>query len=93
MRNKSETKKHNVKLIILYLKYRNSYNAGFQKYQYFKSLMRYITDINDNTFIRRLFDELMLAGHMERKLVVGSVRYRFNPYHRTDEIPISINFN
>ena len=55
--------------------------------------MRYVTDINDNTFIRRLFDELMLAGLMERKLVVGSVRYRFNPYHRTDEMPISINFN
>ena len=84
MRNKSETKKQNVKLIILYLKYRNSYNAGFQKYQYFKSLMRYITDINDNTFIRRLFDEMML--------IIGSVRYRFNPYHKTEAVPHDINF-
>tara|TARA_R110002012_G_scaffold197617_3_gene366226 strand:+ start:98 stop:379 length:282 start_codon:yes stop_codon:yes gene_type:complete len=92
MRNKSETKKQNVKLIILYLKYRNSYNAGFQKYQYFKSLMRYITDINDNTFIRRLFDEMMLNGVMERKLIIGSVRYRFNPYHKTDPVPYNINF-
>ena len=92
MRNKSETKKQNVKLIILYLKYRNSYNAGFQKYQYFKSLMRYITDINDNTFIRRLFDEMMLNGVMERKLIIGSVRYRFNPYHKTEAVPHDINF-
>ena len=92
MRNKSETKKQNVKLIILYLKYRNSYNAGFQKYQYFKSLMRYITDINDNTFIRRLFDEMMLNGVLERKLIIGSVRYRFNPYHKTEAVPHDINF-
>ena len=92
MRNKSETKKQNVKLIILYLKYRNSYNVGFQKYQYFKSLMRYVTDINDNTFIRRLFDELMLSDVMEKKLIIGSVRYRFNPYHKTEPVPHHINF-
>ena len=54
--------------------------------------MRYITDINDNTFIRRLFDEMMLNGVLERKLIIGSVRYRFNPYHKTEAVPHDINF-
>ena len=93
MRSKCNMKQKYVDLSILYLKYRNSYNTGFQKYQHFKSLIRYITDIEHNVLIRRLFDELLLTNLMEKKKVHGSVRYRFNPYHKTDPIPIILNFD
>ena len=93
MRTKCNMKQKYVDLSILYLKYRNSYNTGFQKYQYYKSLIRYITDIEHNVLIRRLFDELLLTNLMEKKYIHGSVRYRFNPYHKTDEIPIILNFD
>ncbi len=85
MRNKSQYKKNIVNLCILYLKYRNSYNLGFQKYSYFKNLMKYITNVNNNLFIRRVFDELNKMLLFDRKLVLGSVRYRFNPHKKIED--------
>ena len=41
MRSKCHMKQKYVDLSILYLKYRNSYCTGFQKYQYYKSMIRY----------------------------------------------------
>tara|TARA_R110000823_G_scaffold15050_3_gene49240 strand:+ start:40 stop:303 length:264 start_codon:yes stop_codon:yes gene_type:complete len=82
-----------VDLSILYLKYRNSYNTGFQKYQYYKSMIRYVTDIEHNVLIRRIFDELLLTNLMEKKYVHDSVRYRFNPYHKKEKQRIFLNFD
>ena len=94
MRNKCAVKKTIVDLIILYFKYRNCYNNGFQKYSYFRNLMRYITDINDAIFLRRIFEDLINKKLIEKKLVIGSVRYRFNPSKKYDDPnrPIVINF-
>ena len=93
MRSKCHMKQKYVDLSILYLKYRNSYNTGFQKYQYYKSMIRYITDIEHNVLIRRIFDELLLKDLMEKKYVHGSVRYRFNPYHKKEKQRIILNFD
>ena len=94
MRNRNEFKKNIVDLIILYFKYRNCYNIGFQKYSYFKNLMRYITDITDKLYLRRAFEELINKGLIEKKLVMGSVRYRFNPTQKRDDpnLPIIVHF-
>ena len=94
MRNKCAVKKTIVDLIILYFKYRNCYNSGFQKYSYFRNLMRYITDINDAIFLRRIFEDLINKKLIEKKLVIGSVRYRFNPCKKYEDPnrPIVINF-
>ena len=93
MRSKCNMKQKYVDLSILYLKYRNSYNTGFQKYQYYKSMIRYVTDIEHNVLIRRIFDELLLKDLMEKKKVHGSVRYRFNPYHKKEKQRIILNFD
>lgn len=93
MRSKCHMKQKYVDLSILYLKYRNSYNNGFQKYQYYKSMIRYITDIEHNVLIRRIFDELLLKDLIEKKYVHGSVRYRFNPYHKKEKQRIILNFD
>ena len=93
MRSKCNMKQKYVDLSILYLKYRNSYNTGFQKYQYYKSMIRYVTDIEHNVLIRRIFDELLLKDLMEKKYVHDSVRYRFNPYHKKEKQRIFLNFD
>ena len=94
MRNRSEYKKTIIDLIILYFKYRKCYNTGFQKYMYFKSLMRYVTEINDWVYLRRIFEELINRELIEKKFIMGSVRYRFNPNKKYDDPnrPIVLHF-
>jgi len=95
MRNKSIYKKNIIQLVTLYLRYRNSYNIGFQKYSYFKNLMKYITKNESNIFLRRIFEHLTTHDIIEKKIILGSVRYRFNPNNKIDDPnkKIIISFN
>tara|TARA_R110000796_G_scaffold120917_1_gene235055 strand:+ start:714 stop:1001 length:288 start_codon:yes stop_codon:yes gene_type:complete len=95
MRNKSQYKNNIIDLVILYFKYRNCYNQGFQKYYYFKNLIKHITNLDDLTFIRRIFEELLLKKIIEKKIICSSVRYRFNPYRKEsiNSPPYILTFN
>lgn len=94
MRHRSDYKKNITDLIILYFRYRKCYNIGFQKYLYFKSLMRYVTEIDNYVYLRRLFEELINRELIEKKFIMGSVRYRFNPNKKYDipNQPIVLHF-
>ena len=47
--------------------------------------MKYITKVDNNLFIRRIFEHLTTHEIIEKKIVLGSVRYRFNPNNKKDE--------
>ena len=48
-----------VEIVILYLRYRNSFNYGHQKFIVWRNLIKYITGINENKNIRKIFYHLL----------------------------------
>ena len=80
-------RKDYMKLILLYFQYRNSFNFGFQRYGFFKNLIKYITGISNLCYIRSLFDEIKKNGYMEKGIIQESVYYRYNPYKKIDVLP------
>lgn len=72
-------------LIILYLKYRNCYYMKYQKYSYFKNLIKYITCIENETLIRRMFESLLQKNIIQKKKFDKTTKYIFNPYNRRVE--------
>ncbi len=78
--------KENIELVNTYMKFRNCYNQGFQKYYYFKRIISYTTDITDGTQIRTIFQKMLDEEYIERSDIPISknktvLRYRHNPYH------------
>ena len=75
----------NTKVVIEYLKYRNAHKHGYQKYYYFKQVIRYITGMNDGLKVRAIFQRLLDENIVHKKQLyrgtkkVG-LRYFFNPY-------------
>ena len=69
-----------VKIIIMYLKYRNSYLFGIQPYKFWKNMIRYITGIDNPRHIRSLFNTLIVREYLHvEKIKKNSIRYIFNP--------------
>ena len=44
-----------IELVTLYLRYRNSFNYGFQKFIVWRNMIKFITGINEPKLIRKLF--------------------------------------
>lgn len=79
-KKEQEVKNNYLELVILYFKYKNVYNFGFQKYAVFRNMIRYVADNNDAIFCRSIFTELQNANLFEKKMNLKSINYRFNPY-------------
>ncbi len=82
---KQVIKEKNIELIILYFKYRNIFNMGFQSYKIFKNMIVYITNIQKKTYIRNLFETMLSREIFTIKYINKSRFYNFNPYHLNDE--------
>jgi len=87
-----------IELIILYLKYRNSYNFGLQPYKFWKNMIKYITGITHPRQLRSLFNSLIIRNFIHQtRNKSNSIRYIYNPkyldmsYH--DSIERTIDFN
>jgi len=103
--NKAEKqliKEQNIELIILYFRYRNIFNMGFQSYKVFKNMIVYITNIQRRTYIRNLFETMLSREIFTVKYINKSRFYIFNPYNlnhefigynRNEENNFIINFN
>ena len=71
-----------IKLSILYFELRNTFNLEYQKYSYFKNMIRFITNIYDPTYIRKIFQKL-LSKKIFKKMKRGKeTLYHFNPNNR-----------
>lgn len=75
-----------IELSTIYLKYRNSYNQGFQRYSYFRNLIKHITGLYIPNHIRHIFNSLINKGMIDIKRDHGKIFYRFNPYQKKDII-------
>jgi len=85
-------KERNIELIMLYFKYRNIFNIGFQSYKIFKNMIVYITNIENRIYVRNLF-EIMLSRDLFQVKFIGKSRfYIFNPYKlKTNNLGYNIN--
>lgn len=81
--------------IVTYLKHRSCFTCGFQKYNYFKSLIKYKLIESDKSYIRYLFEQLIKFEIIEKRKINCHMRYRFNPDKIEDIIikPIILNFS
>ena len=75
-----------LELSTIYLKYRNCYNAGFQRYSYYKNLIKHITGLYLANHVRHVFNSLINQGLIDVEKKQGKIYYRFNPYQRKDNI-------
>ena len=87
---KKTIKEEYLELVILYLMYRNAYNFKFQRYSFFKNLIRYITKLESQNSIRNLFAAMLDDEIFQKKEIAGRSYYRFNPYKKEDIIPDKI---
>lgn len=71
-----------VKLCILYFELRNTFNMGYQRYSYFKNMMRYISNINNPTYIRKIFQRLLDRKYFIKLKSGKETTYHFNPHDR-----------
>ena len=74
-----------LKLVFLYFEYRNLFNQGFQRYYFFKNMIRYITCINNNSRIRRIFQKLLNKGVFIKDRQFNLTVYHFNPYNKSPQ--------
>jgi hypothetical protein len=86
-----------IELVVLYFKYKNIFDIGFQPYKIFKNKIKYITGIyNNRAYIRNIFEIMLSRNIFQVKFIGKSRTYIFNPYHlRIDNIEKQyiINFN
>tara|TARA_R100000388_G_scaffold92549_1_gene75729 strand:- start:686 stop:985 length:300 start_codon:yes stop_codon:yes gene_type:complete len=87
---KKTIKEEYLELTILYLMYRNAYNFGFQRYSFFRNLIKYITKLDSQNSIRNLFSSLLEDEVFQKKIICNKIYYRFNPYKKEDVIPEKI---
>ena len=83
-----------IKLCYLYLEYRNTFNLHFQKYGYFKQMIRWITNISNPDNIRWIFQKLLQRDYFIKRKVGTSTAYHFNPNNkRFPNKPLIISFD
>lgn len=78
---------NSLELVILYLRYRNSFNFGYQKFMIWRNMIRFITGVNDPKIIRKIFYHLLNTNQFSKNKIGPSTFYIFNPTGR----PIIIN--
>ena len=71
-----------VEIVILYLRYRNSFNYGHQKFIVWRNLIKYITGINENKNIRKIFYHLLNKKQFHKYRKNKSTYYIFNPTNK-----------
>ena len=79
-------RQENIKLIICYLKYKNSFNFGFQDYKFWKLHLMYITGINNQFEIRSFFYSLLYKNIFTKKKIFNKICYLFNPTKKNYQI-------
>jgi hypothetical protein len=76
---------NSIKLVILYMEFRNVGNLGYLPYSHYKNLIRYCLSLRDGKTIRRIFDSIIARGLFSIN-TYGKKKYRkqylFNPYDR-----------
>ena len=75
-----------IKLSVLYFELRNTFNLEYQKYSYFKNMIRFITNIYDPTYIRKIFQKLLNRKFFKKIKRGRETLYHFNPNDR--ELPL-----
>ena len=65
------------------MEFRNAFNLHFQRYGYFKHLIRWITNISDPVSIRWLFQKLLNKNYFIKRKVGTMTTYHFNPTNKT----------
>ena len=94
---KNYKKSKYIELVILYFKYKNLFDIGYQPYKIFKNKIKYITGINNNrSYVRNIFEILLTRNIFRVKFIGKSRTYIFNPYNlRIDNTnkQYIINFN
>jgi len=76
-------KKEMVELSFLYFRFRNLFDYGFQKYNFFKNLISYVCNISDYRLIRRIFEDMYRRNIFTEKKIKGQgIYYLFNPFNR-----------
>lgn len=82
-----------IDLTILFFKYRNTYNLGFQRYSVFRNMIRYI---NGNTLgdkqIRVIFQTLISNKYFEKTKKVGTIYYRWNFHNKPQSDLVELVF-
>jgi len=88
-------KKEYVELTYLYFRFRNLFDYGFQKYQFFKNLICYICQISDYRLARRIFEDMNKRNIFDEVRNINGIIYLFNPHNLPYEesIPDTIIWN
>lgn len=82
-----------IELIFLYFKFRNLFDYGFQKYNFYKNLISYVCDLTEYGLIRRLFEDLNKRSVFTIKYSGNTILYCFNPTNRKIENKIIDTIN
>tara|TARA_R110002074_G_scaffold230409_1_gene401981 strand:+ start:235 stop:516 length:282 start_codon:yes stop_codon:yes gene_type:complete len=72
-----------IKLSVLYFELRNTFNLEFQKYGYFKNMIRFITNIYDPVYLRKIFQKLLTRSYFIKIKRGKETLYHFNPNNRS----------
>jgi len=82
MKTKKNIDEEVIKLSILYFELRNTFNLEYQKYSYFKNMIRFITNIYDPSYIRKIFQRLLDRKYFIKLKRGKETLYHFNPNDR-----------
>ena len=77
---------NSVEIVEIYLKYKNAFFYGNQKYSTWKNMLKYITGINDNKIIRKIFYHLLNKNKFQKNTIVNSIFYKFNPTNKKQKV-------
>ncbi len=92
MKQATKELEHYYALTVLYLKYRNFYRHGFQRYYVFRQMIKYVTGLTSQKEVRKIFQKCLDNNIFEKKNFRTQIQYRFNPYHREEVLKIPIRF-
>jgi len=81
----NKQRKDLLKLNVLYFDYRNTFNYGYMKYNFFKNMIRYISNITDNQEIRYIFNKLYQRKYFKKQKQGKATLYLYNPTNK--ELP------
>jgi len=73
---------NSVEIVELYLKFKNAFNYGNQKYSTWKNMIKHITGIHENKIIRKIFYHLLNKNKFQKQTKVNSIFYIFNPTNK-----------
>ena len=82
---KKQRRKTLVKLIIKYFHFRKSFFFGYQNYLFWRRMIEYTTEINDQKILRSLFSTLIANNTLQKRKIRKEVTYLFNPKNMFDE--------